>query len=241
MVKEGTPSLASLGAPPCYVALCGFDRQDGSEFIDALVIDENPHAVIKSIYENLTGELGSCESARLKAIVEAAHGLEFILRWDLSLQNLFDEKQMPLKVLKPLIYLEHWRKPLTEALLELKPSAQQIREILDLLCDLTLANKDLSWEGIAPQIKTEKQNSDNVSTWIKSLQAKRFPKTISRDDAQKEKTSQLSWPRGVHARWERQGDQAGIVIQTKISNALEWKRFKENLNKIEIDELFKLQ
>jgi hypothetical protein len=239
------PVIAARVNASDLAVVAGFDRRhaEGSPSvgeIDVLVVEDDPVTALKQLWPS--HELGACELQRfhfvLGCVLEAPLPAPFVLEWPIEIQNFFDSKQVSLKALKPLQYLSDWKTEIVKAFLELAPTSSQIREIADLLCDLKLGGRP--WVDCAPGEMSHVSNTQRFdsSAWITKLKRSRFPRTLKTDDDAANLVKAVSWPRGVQARWERQGDQAGIVIQTKVNNPVEWKRFKENLEKLELGDGF---
>jgi hypothetical protein len=211
------------------LVLAGFDRARDQK-LDVLIISESETSeklelLIDEIWP--LDRLAPFERLRLnKALSRNSQGLE-LLEWPFEIQNFFDERKLQLKSLKPLEFLNDLRLEVTDSFLKLKPSSSETRELIDLLCDLKLSG--LSWSSLAPSPEKE-----TTLSWLKKLQRLRAPKTVGGDEEKAQLVGKLSWPRGVRAKWERSGDQAGILLQSKITNQTEWLKLKSSLEKIEI-------
>jgi hypothetical protein len=148
----------------------------------------------------------------------------------MEFQNFCDERAIPLKALKPIQYLGEWVGAVTSLLINLKLTGSQVREALDLLCDLKFQGSTL--ENIQPQPEEK--------DWIQTLRKKRNPITSSNDENTNQRVQKMSWPKGVQAKWERHGDQAGVQIQTKIASLRDWQKFKESLSDLNLEGIWKI-
>ncbi|MDZ4676086.1 MAG: hypothetical protein SGI74_01140 [Oligoflexia bacterium] len=205
--------------------ISGFERQIQDQ-VDVLIIDSPLNVAFEQVWPN--AQLGGLERLRLLKVLGQSTEQDFLLEWPVELQYLLDQKQVALKSLKPLEYLTTWKDQLSSALIALRPSSSQCREVLDLLCDLKMSG--LQWGDCQPEIKTVFE----ASHWMTQLKTLRNPNTLQNDSLVNKSVMHVPWPRGVSAKWERQGDQASIVIQAKVNNKLEWKRLTENLQKTEL-------
>jgi hypothetical protein len=136
---------------------------------------------------------------------------------------------MALKSLRPLEFLGDWTSEIEKTFIALSPSSSQIRESLDLLCDLKF--KNLSWLECAPQ-------SSDATAWILLLKKLYSPVAINADQVNQSELLKLSWPRGVSVKWDRHGDQTGFIIQTKITSDREWNSLRESLSKLNLGDKF---
>jgi hypothetical protein len=211
------------------LVVAGFDRLGHSKTeteIQALKIDCPINEAMQQLWPS--DSLGALEKMRLDKILGQSPPLEFLLEWPLELQNLWDRKQVAPKSLRPLQHLKEWKPQLTSAFLSLELSSSQIRESIDLLCDLKFSGQ--SWESCAP-------GTADGTSWVSDLKKARFPQTLSSDRRSADKLAAISWPKGTHARWERQGDQGSLVLQTRFNNQAEWNRFKDGVQKLNLEEV----
>jgi hypothetical protein len=210
------------GDQPTVVA--GFDRVGQSE-LAALSVSGSPREAMSQLWPE--DALGGLEKMRLHKQLGIPAHFPFLLNWPLELQNLFDRKQVSPKSLRPLQHLTEWMSDLTTCLIRAELTSSQLREAVDLLCDLKLSG--LTWHECAP--------GKDATHWISELKKRRNPMTAARDQGSAELVEKISWPRGVSAKWERQGDQGSLVLQTKLSNHAEWNRFREGILKVQLEDL----
>ncbi len=203
--------------------VAGFDKKH-SKKLSVLEIDGPLAKVMGDLYPR--EKLLPLENLRLEQILGKSPGvLKYLLELPLDLQIFLDEKQVSLKALKPLEYLKDWANEITFEFLKSKPSSSQIREILDLLCDLKMNNH--TWLECAPK---DPQN------WGTDLFKLRNPILTRSDLGSADLVQKANWPRGVRAKWERQGDQGGITIQVRVANPKDFENLKSSLQKIELED-----
>jgi len=208
--------------------VAGFERRV-FETISVLIVEGDLETVMRALH--MAGDLRPLEVLRFEnALGHAPNTLRFLLTLPPELQSFLDEKQVPLKALRPLEYLEPWFNHITEKLVKLQPSSSQVRELLDLLCDLKMQNR--TWAECEPR-------SDLPSDWCVELFKLRNPNLTRSDLNSAQFLESVSWPKNVRAKWERQGDQGSINIQARISNPKEFQNFKTSIQKVEVkDELW---
>ena len=224
------------------VVVAGFEREVCPE-ISTLIAPGD----LTQVFVQCWGDesLGTCEKLRashflsifLKSQTTDSTVIEPVLTWPIEFQNFLDGKQISLKNLRPLKFLNEWQSEMTKLFLTIQPSSSHIREILDLLCDLKLAGS--SWQTVfADFFKTEPLRSapDLVPRWLTHLKKLRLPQATTFDKIASNSLLSIAWPKGVQAKWERQGDQSGIHFQTRLSNHKEWLRLKSQIEKLEIEE-----
>lgn len=213
-------------------ALTGFDRKDiptDSSGVECLVLDKKSAETLSTLVDEIYPfhQRGALEGLRLQKVLGLEVFQGYLLEMPLEFQKFLDQKQMALKTLKPLEHLTEWKQEVAQSLINLNPTSSQIREILDLLSDLRFLGK--SWTECSPAVS-------HGPGWLQSLKTLRNPRTVAGDDQSQKLLQQVAWPKGVHAKWERAGDLAGIVIQTRINNPVEWNRLKENLLRVDLGE-----
>jgi hypothetical protein len=216
------PALAVVHEGQLTV-VAGFDKKNADK-LSVLEIEGPLAKVLGDLYPSET--LLPLENLRLEQILgRLPQPLKYLLDLPLELQIFLDEKQVSIKTLKPLEYLKDWTQEITLEFLKLKPSSSQIREILDLLCDLKMSGKN--WSDCAPK---------DLQTWIPELFKLRNPNLTRSDNGSAEIVQKANWPRGVRAKWERHGDQGGITIQVRVANPKEFENLKTSLQKVEIED-----
>jgi hypothetical protein len=205
--------------------VAGFDRKN-VERISVLEVSGPLEYVMKDLYP--TESLRPLELLRFEMLFgRIPEDLKFLVTLPLQLQIFLDQRQVSLKALMPFQYLNEWVLEITKHFLSLRPSSSQIRELLDLLCDLKMNNR--SWNECEPK-SAENQN------WVSDLFKLRNPNLNHSDMCSSKLLQKANWPKGVRARWERQGDQGAINIQMKAYNSREFENFKNAISKVEIEE-----
>jgi hypothetical protein len=203
-------------------ALSGFDQRT-NEKVEVLILDSTAKDVSARIYQNLA----PLEELRLLSVLKIPSPYQYLLSLPKTFQDFCDDRSVSLKVLRPLEYLTPWTNEIFRNFENSKPSASQIREILDLLCDLNFQGK--SWSECSV-------STGDPHKWILALRKLRFPLSWNSDDKASKAIQTLPWPRGVQAKWERQGDRAGVSIQVKVNNSREWKNLKESFVKLDLED-----
>jgi len=207
-------------------ALTGFD-QKSKEILTVLILNADPLELIPALYQ----KLAPFEELRLLSKLGTLHSYHSLLTLPKTMQDYCDERNVSLKTLKPLTHLSEWCPEIGNLFLTVKPSASQIREIVDLLCDLKSQGK--TWSECSA---TER----DPNKWIVTLRKMRFPRSTNSDNHASTAIENLPWPRGVQAKWERQGDQACVSIHAKIASPREWQILKDNFQKLNmVDSLWK--
>jgi hypothetical protein len=210
--------------------IAGFERKALANKV--LICDLSENKTLRDLLEEIypVDHLGFFERIRLEGLLKNPTAeISALLNWPLSIQNFFDGRKLNFKNLKSLIYLTEWQTNICEMFFHLKPSSSECREILDLLWDLKLSeklNKDFF----------ESYRSMESSSWLKLLKTFRNPQASHQDHQKAVEVSKIPWPRGVFGKWERQGDQTCVNIQSKIKNQHEWTSFKIALSRLEIGE-----
>lgn len=219
------PALAVLHENQLTV-VAGFERKHHKTVL-VLSIDGTLEKVMRDLYR--PESLRPLEGLRFESVfVKVPETLKYLLSLPLDLQIFLDEKQVPIKALRPLEYLKEWVNEISDQFLKLKPSSSQVRELLDLLCDLKMTNR--SWFEVAPR------DLQQPLKWPGELFALRNPNLTRSDFNSTEIIQRVNWPRGVRAKWERQGDRGGITIQARVSNPKEFENLKKSLAKVEVEE-----
>jgi hypothetical protein len=201
------------------VVVGGFEKKDTPQ-IWGLHIEESLAGAMEALYPEKS--LAPLEALRRRRVMEpkALPHHVYLENLALAMQNFLDDRNVPLRSLKPIQHLQEWMEEISKSFFALKPSTSLTRELLDVLCDLKFNGSN--WNQI-------KSHTLEASQWLNKLKKLRAPRTLGSDEELKNSVQKLSWPRGVSAKWERQGDQSGIVIQTKVTNARDWQSFKESL------------
>ncbi|MBK9294448.1 MAG: hypothetical protein IPM57_08385 [Oligoflexia bacterium] len=206
----------------------GFERflgLDGSQKQMALVLDQKAHELLPQLYD--VNQMSGFEFLRFNKVLNNESDSSTLLAWPLELQLYCDQKKLGLKNIKPLTYVSQFMPQISEALLSLTPTSSQLREVIELLCDLNFQNK-YTWFDLKPK--------SNIDEWLKDLNQKRFPITKNADTEAKKELSQVSWPKGVNAKWENKGDQASLIIQSRVFSNIQWKKLRDELAKIDLSE-----
>ncbi|MCC6278407.1 MAG: hypothetical protein IT289_10885 [Oligoflexia bacterium] len=206
------------------LVVAGFDRPRDQVAVSILQIDEEPMALLNQLYD--TNELAPLERLRFMKLSGAPIELN-LEPWSLEFQNYLDNRNLGLRVLQPLDHLIDWKESLENTLMKLRLSASQCREAIDILADLKFLGRDrTSWQDL---------NTENPESWIRSLRQLRFPKTANQDQQRQQKLDSLPWPRGVQAKWDRQGDQGVLVLQSRIGGPDELKKALSRLQDMSLD------
>ncbi len=201
-----------------FKVIAGFDRM-GQNHLPTIILARGPWITFNRYWQEIP--LRPIERIRFENKVGIDIKGQHILAWPLEFQIYLDGRQIPLKNLHPLEYLQPWMGELVPVFLTSSFTASEVREIIELLCDLKLTG--FTWEQVYV-----KEN------WLGHLKRIRFPKTYQADLTREEKVQEIPWPRGIRAKWERQGDTAGISIQTKVTTPLEWDRLRDVISRLEI-------
>lgn len=91
------------------------------------------------------------------------------------------------------------------SLLRLSLSRQDGIKALELWIELRLLGCEL--QSLVPR------PCEAAAAWLERLKVLRFPRTHLRDTAAQSWINEKNWPKGLHLRWSRQGDQSGLELK----------------------------
>lgn len=236
---EVLPAIAWKGE-----LVCGFERKSGA----AVDVFETGRAGLIETLKAVYPELGLAETARLS--VRLASSLPEIyqelrepffraygLRWNDRLGELFnllvvapvsfqawvDERSVSPRDLSPLLALcENARAffPFLEAMTEMKFSRTDGVRALELGAELFLMGRPLS--DLLP-------SSSDGSRYLGQLEKWRRPQAGEADQTWRSDVKNWPWPAQVQGEWQRFGDQSGLEVKIRATNAEDFNRKLERL------------
>ncbi len=217
------PPIVTNVGETCYI-VAGFEVSNSAML---LMVDGTPEEALTALWP--VDSLKPFERLRFLKVCGQKFNEDTLqlLSYPLTFQNFCDAKSIAPKNLRALKFLNQWREDIIKLIIELSPTSSETREIIDILCDLHFSGK--TWEQCSHDQKSS-------SLWIGHLNKLKAPRALSADEESARLLQSTSFPRGVKAQWERQGDQAGVTISMKVFSLEDWKKLKTNLDKFQIDE-----
>lgn len=111
-------------------------------------------------------------------------------------------------------------------IIKIKTSYMDGLKILELSTEILLINPN---QYLFDEMFDKNKNSE---TWIKQLQALRFPLTTARDEQQEQKMIKLSWPVGSKVKFERRGDRSGVELKYFITSPADMIKLISSLERV---------
>lgn len=236
---EVLPAIAWKGE-----LVCGFERRSGP----AVDVYETGHASLIDTLKAVYPELGLAEVARLSARLASTWPEIYLelresffraygLRWNDRLGELMgllimtpkvfqawvDERSVSPRDLSPLLALGENASAFfqfLESLTEMKFSRAEGVRALELGAELFLMGRPLS--DLLP-------SSSDGSRYLNQLEKWRRPQAGETDQSWRNDVKAWPWPAQVQGEWQRFGDQSGLEVKIRATNAQDFNRKLERL------------
>ena len=122
---------------------------------------------------------------------------------------------------------------LTESFFQSNPSYSEGLQVLEIIVDLILMDRDAQ---IPPFDSNDKnQLPKNILKWRNRLFEIRNPNTTVKDDLRKAQLESLNWPQGSKIKVERRGDRHGAEFKVFISSSADLTKIIANLESLKND------